>query len=81
MLLGTAHLMAADKTNSPLLTVKRIFDSGEFGGNGFSARWLQDSSGHTTWGPSYQLALLQMMQSGHFRAPLLALCEFKKNLH
>ena len=49
MLLGTARVMAADKTNSPLLTVKRIFDSGEFGGDGFSARWLEDSSGYTTF--------------------------------
>ena len=42
LLFTTAQLGAADKTNSPLLTVKRIFDSGDFGGDGFSARWLED---------------------------------------
>ncbi len=49
LLLGALPLLAADKTNSPLLTVKRIFDSGEFGGDGFSARWLEDGSGYTTF--------------------------------
>jgi dipeptidyl-peptidase 4 len=49
MLLSASPVMAADKTNSPLLTVKRIFDSGDFGGDGFSARWLEDSSGYTTF--------------------------------
>ncbi len=49
IVLTTAQLGAADKTNSPLLTVKRIFDSGEFSGDGFSARWLEDSSGYTTF--------------------------------
>ena len=49
LLLGTLSRVAADKTNSPLLTVKRIFDSGEFGGDGFSARGLADSSGYTTF--------------------------------
>ena len=49
LLLGALPVVAADKTNSPLLTVKRIFDSGEFGGDGFSARWLEDSSGYTTF--------------------------------
>jgi hypothetical protein len=49
LLLGTAQVMAADKTNSPLLTVQRIFHSGEFNGDGFSARWLGDSSGYTTF--------------------------------
>jgi len=49
LLLGAFSTVAADKTNSPLLTVKRIFDSGEFGGGGFSARWLEDSSGYTTF--------------------------------
>ncbi len=49
VLLGALPVVAADTTNSPLLTVKRIFDSGEFGGEGFSARWLEDSSGYTTF--------------------------------
>ncbi len=49
MLLGTARVMAADQTNSPLLTVKRIFDSDDFSGEDFSARWLEDSSGYTTF--------------------------------
>ena len=49
LLLGASPVVAADKTNSPLLTVKRIFDSGDFGGDGFSARWLEDSSGYTTF--------------------------------
>ena len=48
-LLSALPVLAADKTNSPLLTVKRIFDSGEFNGDGFSARWLEDSSGYTTF--------------------------------
>ena len=38
LLLGALPVVAADKTNSPLLTVKRIFDSEEFGGDKFSAR-------------------------------------------
>ena len=49
MLLSALPVVAADKTNSPLLTVKRIFDSGEFNGDGFSARWLEDGSGCTTF--------------------------------
>ena len=49
MLLSALPVVAANKTNSPLLTVKRIFDSGEFNGDGFSARWLEDSSGYTTF--------------------------------
>ena len=46
---GALPPVAADKTYSPLLTVGRIFDSGEFSGDGFSARWLADSSGYTTF--------------------------------
>jgi dipeptidyl-peptidase-4 len=49
MLLGTLPVVAVDKTNSPLLTVKRIFDSGEFNGEGFSARWMEGGSGYTTF--------------------------------
>ena len=56
LLLGAFSTVAADKTNSPLLTVKRIFDSGEFGGDGFSARWLEDSSGYTTFESSKESA-------------------------
>src|SRR5262245_40332669 len=48
-ILGASALPAADKTNSPLLTVQRIFDSGEFNSDGFSGRWLADSSGYTTF--------------------------------
>ena len=40
---------AAEATNAPLLTVPRIFDSDEFNGEGFSARWLKDGSGYTTF--------------------------------
>jgi len=43
------HAGAAEETNSARLTLKRIFASGEFGGEGFSARWLDDSSGYTTF--------------------------------
>ena len=32
MLAGMSHVVAADKTNSPLLTVQRVFDSREFSG-------------------------------------------------
>ena len=34
--------------NTPALTLERIFDSSEFNGKSFSARWLEDSSGYTT---------------------------------
>lgn len=40
---------AADETNSTALTVKRIFASGDFDGEGFSGRWLEDGSGYTTF--------------------------------
>ncbi len=42
-------LHAAEDTNSPVLTVKRIFTPGEFDVEGFSGRWLDDSSGYTTF--------------------------------
>ena len=38
MLLCAAGVKAANKTNASLLTVKRIFDSGEFGGD---AAWVE----------------------------------------
>jgi len=38
-----------NETNSSLLTLKRIFDSSEFNGDSFSARWLEDASGYTTF--------------------------------
>lgn len=47
VLLGALDVAAAEKTNSPTLTVQRIFDSSEFNGEGFSARWLEDGSGYT----------------------------------
>ena len=40
---------ATNETNSSLLTLKRIFDSSEFSGDSFSARWLEDASGYTTF--------------------------------
>ena len=43
------HAGAAEETNASKLTVKRIFASGDFGGEGFSARWMDDSSGYTTF--------------------------------
>lgn len=49
LLLGTSLGVTAQDTNSPLLTVKRIFSSGELGGESFSGRWLDDSSGYTTF--------------------------------
>ena len=49
MFVATFHAGAAEETNSARLTVKRIFGSDEFGGEGFSARWLDDSSGYTTF--------------------------------
>ncbi len=40
----------AAETNSPLLTLERLYGSGEFGGEGGpSLRWLDDGSGYTTW--------------------------------
>ena len=48
LMLGASPVVAADKTNPPILTVSRIFESGDFAGDGFSARWLADSSGYST---------------------------------
>lgn len=47
----TAHAAETGSTNAPnpLLTVERIFKGGEFGGEGFSGQWLDDSSGYVTW--------------------------------
>jgi len=47
----TARAAETGSTNAPnpLLTVERIFKGGEFGGEGFSAQWLDDSSGYVTW--------------------------------
>ncbi|MFM1770852.1 MAG: hypothetical protein RJA22_3381 [Verrucomicrobiota bacterium] len=47
---------AADPTNAPLLTVKRVFDSGEFNGDSFAGRWLEDGSGYTTFESSKEPA-------------------------
>ncbi len=49
LLLGLPYTGAAEETNSAQLTLKRIFSSGDFGGEGFSGRWLEDSSGYTTF--------------------------------
>ncbi len=49
ILLSTLSVAAANKTNSPLLTVQRIFGSGEFNGESFSARWMEERSGYTTF--------------------------------
>ena len=49
LMLGASPVVAADKTNPPILTVSRIFESGDFAGDGFSARWLADSSGYSTF--------------------------------
>ena len=48
LILGSV-LQAAEDTNSPVLTVKRIFSSGEFDGESATGRWLEDSSGYTTF--------------------------------
>lgn len=48
LLVAPFPAQAADETNATL-TVKRIFASGDFGGEGFSARWLDDNSGYTTF--------------------------------
>ncbi|MCF7764030.1 MAG: hypothetical protein K9N62_10190 [Verrucomicrobia bacterium] len=41
-------LLATEETTDPsLLTVERIFESSEFNGESFSARWLKDGSGYT----------------------------------
>ncbi len=49
LFVAALHAGAAEETNATKLTVKRIFASGDFGGEGFSARWLDDSSGYTTF--------------------------------
>ena len=60
---------AADNTNSPLLTVKRIFDSDEFNGESWSASWLDDSSGYTTFEKSEaQIRGLSLKQLNVFRS-------------
>jgi len=41
--------LAADSTNSPWLSLRRIFDTGEFTGENFSGRWLEEGSGYTTF--------------------------------
>jgi dipeptidyl-peptidase-4 len=51
LLPGAAGRVLADtnENQSPLLTVRRIFDGSEFGGESFSGRWLEDGSAYTTW--------------------------------
>ena len=49
MLLGGLGLLADDGTNSPLLTLRRIYDPGDFNGDDFAARWLKDGPGFTTF--------------------------------
>jgi dipeptidyl-peptidase-4 len=44
-----ASLRAAESTNAPLLTLDRIFDSGEFNGESFGAfQWQKHGPGYTT---------------------------------
>ncbi|NBV21793.1 MAG: S9 family peptidase [Proteobacteria bacterium] len=49
MLLCATSLLAAEKPDLSLLTVKRIFDSSDFNGEKFSGTWLEDGSGYTTF--------------------------------
>jgi dipeptidyl-peptidase-4 len=53
-LTGEVVVTAAD-TNGSLLTLKRIYDSSEFSGETFSARWLEDGSGYQTWETSKEI--------------------------
>lgn len=46
-IVSVASFGADEKPVSDLLTLERIFDSSEFNGESFSARWLDDSSGYT----------------------------------
>ncbi len=47
-----SHVPAGQAQDRSLLTVERIFDSGEFAGVPFSARWAKDGSGYLTLEPS-----------------------------
>ena len=47
LLLAGAAFAEETTENTELLTLERIFDSSEFNGRSFSARWLDDSSGYT----------------------------------
>lgn len=38
-----------EKPDDSQLTLERIFDSGEFNGSGFSARWMRDEDDYLTW--------------------------------
>ena len=50
VLLGLAcGQVIAEDPPSPLLTVKRIFESADFNGESFSGRWLDDGSGYATF--------------------------------
>ncbi len=44
-----ALILATAATNSPSLTVKRIYDSEDFVAEEFAARWLEDKSGYMVW--------------------------------
>lgn len=44
----TAYSPAGEPQDRSLLTVERIFDSGDFAGQAFSARWAKDGSGYLT---------------------------------
>src|SRR5262249_35036259 len=48
-LLSPAFGSAAATTDTNALSLKRIFDSAEFNGDSFSARWLEDGSGYVTF--------------------------------
>ncbi len=52
VLLLAAPLRAGQPKDPSLLTVERIFASGEFGPEGFAGRWLKDGSGYATLEPS-----------------------------
>lgn len=49
LLLAVTVLADTAGTNSPLLSVQRIYGSSEFDAESAPVRWLDDGSGYTTW--------------------------------
>lgn len=49
LVVGTPLIAQEHESNKKPLTVERIFQHHEFGEEGASIRWLQDSSGYMTW--------------------------------
>ena len=49
LVLGLNAWAAEPKTPDPLLSLKRIYESGEFNSKGFSGRWIEGHTGYTTW--------------------------------